>query len=216
MGRDWADGRWRISASSGIPWHRLSGGHSGDGWILGGATLHSDGLSTGLLFALSRIREVLSTVGSGALSEPAAGKSLVGGMGDVTGVSRHYGTCSGITHCCRAWRQPCGLQWQRPRSATQAPGGARHHRPEGGGQLRHRGRPRSVAACRRCRRGDCSDCRHGRLEDVEERRLGNGRPRADRKSTRLNSSHMSISYAVFCLKKKKNKKKTINYIKRNV
>src|SRR5689334_23415181 len=32
-------------------------------------------------------------------------------------------------------------------------------------------------------------------------------PRLDRKSTRLNSSHSSISYAVFCLKKKKNKKK---------
>src|SRR2546426_2984890 len=30
----------------------------------------------------------------------------------------------------------------------------------------------------------------------------------DRKSTRLNSSHLVISYAVFCLKKKKNKKKT--------
>src|SRR5690242_21554229 len=29
----------------------------------------------------------------------------------------------------------------------------------------------------------------------------------DRKSTRLNSSHMSISYAVFCLKKKKKKDK---------
>src|SRR5256885_5557777 len=28
--------------------------------------------------------------------------------------------------------------------------------------------------------------------------------RADRKSTRLNSSHLVISYAVFCLKKKKN------------
>src|SRR5437762_5377403 len=28
----------------------------------------------------------------------------------------------------------------------------------------------------------------------------------DRKSTRLNSSHRCISYAVFCLKKKKNKK----------
>src|SRR5439155_20862456 len=28
---------------------------------------------------------------------------------------------------------------------------------------------------------------------------------ADRKSTRLNSSHVAISYAVFCLKKKKNK-----------
>src|SRR5438876_11924749 len=31
--------------------------------------------------------------------------------------------------------------------------------------------------------------------------------RIDRKSTRLNSSHPSISYAVFCLKKKKNKTK---------
>src|SRR5947209_16722824 len=28
-------------------------------------------------------------------------------------------------------------------------------------------------------------------------------PRSDRKSTRLNSSHANISYAVFCLKKKK-------------
>src|SRR5437868_13254803 len=34
----------------------------------------------------------------------------------------------------------------------------------------------------------------------------------DRKSTRLNSSHVSISYAVFCLKKKK----TINIILRTV
>src|SRR6266480_6904280 len=32
----------------------------------------------------------------------------------------------------------------------------------------------------------------------------------DRKSTRLNSSHMSISYAVFCLKKKKKKKSAVN------
>src|SRR3989454_3319063 len=31
----------------------------------------------------------------------------------------------------------------------------------------------------------------------------------DRKSTRLNSSHLVISYAVFCLKKKKKKKITI-------
>src|SRR5690625_6846443 len=30
---------------------------------------------------------------------------------------------------------------------------------------------------------------------------------ADRKSTRLNFSHVAISYAVFCLKKKKNKRK---------
>src|SRR2546430_7558674 len=37
----------------------------------------------------------------------------------------------------------------------------------------------------------------GRAAHVEERLL-------DRKSTRLNSSHSQISYAVFCLKKKKN------------
>src|SRR3712207_8400490 len=33
-------------------------------------------------------------------------------------------------------------------------------------------------------------------------------PAEDRKSTRLNSSHANISYAVFCLKKKKKKKRT--------
>src|SRR5690625_6870528 len=39
------------------------------------------------------------------------------------------------------------------------------------------------------------------LSQLEYTRL----PRArDRKSTRLNSSHVAISYAVFCLKKKKN------------
>src|SRR5689334_24907051 len=35
------------------------------------------------------------------------------------------------------------------------------------------------------------------MQELVEQRL------ADRKSTRLNSSHSSISYAVFCLKKKK-------------
>src|SRR5438309_11252081 len=39
------------------------------------------------------------------------------------------------------------------------------------------------------RRGGSRQCHQGR--------------RGDRKSTRLNSSHSSISYAVFCLKKKK-------------
>src|SRR2546426_2940572 len=37
------------------------------------------------------------------------------------------------------------------------------------------------------------------------------RRRLDRKSTRLNSSHLVISYAVFCLKKKKNKCGTSNH-----
>src|SRR5437870_9144219 len=31
--------------------------------------------------------------------------------------------------------------------------------------------------------------------------------RVDRKSTRLNSSHVAISYAVFCLKKKRNRRR---------
>src|SRR5205807_5393538 len=45
----------------------------------------------------------------------------------------------------------------------------------------------------------------------------------DRKSTRLNSSHLVISYAVFCLKKKKNKKikkilpiQSVNYATLNI
>src|SRR2546430_9372079 len=36
-----------------------------------------------------------------------------------------------------------------------------------------------------------------------------GPRRGDRKSTRLNSSHSQISYAVFCLKKKKNKPSSV-------
>src|SRR5437588_12154944 len=49
-----------------------------------------------------------------------------------------------------------------------------------------------------------------RLRSTRVRRVaavgGSGTPPPDRKSTRLNSSHTVISYAVFCLKKKKNKK----------
>src|SRR5690349_22739352 len=47
-------------------------------------------------------------------------------------------------------------------------------------------------------------------EPVGQRRVAGRQPPAevrDRKSTRLNSSHVEISYAVFCLKKKKKKKK---------
>src|SRR5690625_6471082 len=39
---------------------------------------------------------------------------------------------------------------------------------------------------------------------------------ADRKSTRLNSSHVAISYAVFCLKKKKRSKQTTAKNDRNI
>src|SRR5205807_9482483 len=43
----------------------------------------------------------------------------------------------------------------------------------------------------------------GRCEPIQ-RLLQGCSDRGDRKSTRLNSSHLVISYAVFCLKKKKN------------
>src|SRR5258708_11837956 len=40
--------------------------------------------------------------------------------------------------------------------------------------------------------------------ELDQFRVRVARERKDRKSTRLNSSHQIISYAVFCLKKKKN------------
>src|SRR5688572_32404825 len=43
--------------------------------------------------------------------------------------------------------------------------------------------------------------------ELRAQKTAAGAGRADRKSTRLNSSHSQISYAVFCLKKKKKKKK---------
>src|SRR2546422_7675530 len=45
--------------------------------------------------------------------------------------------------------------------------------------------------------------RHGHVVHGPQRALNAGFREGDRKSTRLNSSHGYISYAVFCLKKKK-------------
>src|SRR5256885_12358404 len=74
----------------------------------------------------------------------------------------------------------------------------RSRRPSRGrvGGRRREGRPRQVTRGRRglyARRG---------LGDLRRHRSGGAEDR-DRKSTRLNSSHLVISYAVFCLKKKK-------------
>src|SRR5690606_41307425 len=46
--------------------------------------------------------------------------------------------------------------------------------------------------------------RPGPHGDATGHGLGRGQQGLDRKSTRLNSSHVKTSYAVFCLKKKKN------------
>src|SRR5690349_22173648 len=62
--------------------------------------------------------------------------------------------------------------------------------------------PRSrLGRDRRCKRRRCERCGRGGQACVRGRALVG---QADRKSTRLNSSHVEISYAVFCLKKKKN------------
>src|SRR5207244_11747410 len=61
-------------------------------------------------------------------------------------------------------------------------------------------RRRDSESSRDARRG-----RRRRRQDRAPRHPARGAGRADRKSTRLNSSHQIISYAVFCLKKKKNK-----------
>src|SRR5690606_39578188 len=63
-----------------------------------------------------------------------------------------------------------------------------------------RARPhdRDLRGCRRAVRR-----RPGRHPRVPLGRARDPRRRGDRKSTRLNSSHVKISYAVFCLKKKK-------------
>src|SRR2546426_5293976 len=45
---------------------------------------------------------------------------------------------------------------------------------------------------------------HGSVSGRDNRRSSGTWTMPDRKSTRLNSSHLVISYAVFCLKKKKN------------
>src|SRR5690606_41165832 len=77
-------------------------------------------------------------------------------------------------------------------------------------------RPRPRSAPRARRRPGAA---RGGLRDDESAAVGHtGRPRGaadgraaveqDRKSTRLNSSHVKISYAVFCLKKKKKNKRS--------
>src|SRR5437660_5754978 len=66
------------------------------------------------------------------------------------------------------------------------------------------GSPRSNTKFRKADRSDARSTNRSaceRCEDIWFYRRGN--TMVDRKSTRLNSSHVAISYAVFCLKKKK-------------
>src|SRR5258707_11656173 len=67
----------------------------------------------------------------------------------------------------------------------------------GGGLIHHEPRPADVGLLRGL------TCWEGWWRQGSPLQTHVGRSRLDRKSTRLNSSHANISYAVFCLKKKK-------------
>src|SRR3712207_8969062 len=76
----------------------------------------------------------------------------------------------------------------------------------------------ALVLCVRCVRGGPAAAHEsleefdpGHVSRVRIRPLAPAR-RRDRKSTRLNSSHANISYAVFCLKKKKTKHSSIRIL----
>src|SRR5690625_7040036 len=85
------------------------------------------------------------------------------------------------------------------------------HRPTLDVRLTRRNQLYSAATARRIHLADLAHdgVRHARRLDRLDRGVRVRRDATiqtiDRKSTRLNSSHVAISYAVFCLKKKKNK-----------
>src|SRR2546427_9472896 len=63
---------------------------------------------------------------------------------------------------------------------------------------------RAISPSKSARSSGCTWCRNAsyRLGNTPDEPPVRGVPAPDRKSTRLNSSHSQISYAVFCLKKK--------------
>src|SRR3712207_7577517 len=72
----------------------------------------------------------------------------------------------------------------------------------GGGERAPEHRAREAAVADEERRHDAPHRRDA--EVLRRHEAGEPERGVDRKSTRLNSSHANISYAVFCLKKKKN------------
>src|SRR5439155_16228995 len=80
----------------------------------------------------------------------------------------------------------------------RSPAGRTGHPRERGRERRDRRQRHGGDACRRRPWRALRRRHHGRADAEALAMVGE-----DRKSTRLNSSHVAISYAVFCLKKKK-------------
>jgi len=57
---------------------------SGGGWILEGRAFHSDGIFPSLFSALSRLREIFSALGDGALPQSEKRQPASGAGGNVT------------------------------------------------------------------------------------------------------------------------------------
>src|SRR5207253_10927888 len=93
---------------------------------------------------------------------------------------------------------PLSLHDALPISSPRPEGGRRARSASAGGRLRA---PAGGSGADRPPRS----CPRPRAPRRIPREVG-ALARADRKSTRLNSSHVAISYAVFCLKKKKHNK----------
>src|SRR5450759_1272852 len=91
MGLAWTDGSGRGRASGGRAWRGVPNSHTGPKWAMGRATLYGNRLSSGVLSALSWVSEVLSALGSGAVSESqeyqrqgGRGRNVKLGAGDST------------------------------------------------------------------------------------------------------------------------------------
>src|SRR5690606_41358094 len=99
------------------------------------------------------------------------------------------------SHCSAAPLSLHSFPTRRSSDLADHPGGGEPARKRD--QILGTGR-RRPSGCGNPRRGAGGvDSRRG-----ERHTPGTGGARLDRKSTRLNSSHVKISYAVFCLKKK--------------
>src|SRR6266581_6103441 len=83
---------------------------------------------------------------------------------------------------CRICTGPCDREQAEDRDGDGVPGDSAGHQQE---PVARREIP------------DVDEIKRGPMHDIDDVII-----RRDRKSTRLNSSHPSISYAVFCLKKK--------------
>src|SRR2546430_4429402 len=123
--------------------------------------------------------------------------------------ARHVECIPRYSHLCRvrADGHAPKFQWTlRSRAERAGPGSPvgpslfvreSQSQPAQGASLR---RERAVGLCETSREGHLRVAAGGRSQSL----FTTGRAQSvDRKSTRLNSSHSQISYAVFCLKKKK-------------